>query len=99
MGPVPIVSAQETEQPNFSLLIQEGPIEVRKYTPMIVAQVTVSGERRRAMSGGFRVLSADFFGYKTSFNNTPLTAPAYPQNRDKTALTSPHTQPTTPDDF
>lgn len=99
MGPVPIVSAQETEQPNFSLLIQEGPIEVRKYTPMIVAQVTVSGERRRAMSGGFRLIADYIFGNNISSNKIAMTSPVTQKTSEKIAMTSPVTQQENADDI
>ena len=42
------------EEPKYEILKSDGPIEIRKYQPMIIAQVTTQGERREALNAGFR---------------------------------------------
>lgn len=51
-----------TEEPAFTVLKSEKAYELRDYEPMIVAEVTHPGDRRRASSKSFRRLAAYIFG-------------------------------------
>ncbi|WP_241967590.1 SOUL family heme-binding protein [Pseudidiomarina insulisalsae] len=51
-----------TEQPEYEVLKQQDDFELRRYAPMIVAEVTVSGSMEQASSRGFRVLADYIFG-------------------------------------
>lgn len=60
-------------------------IEIRNYSPMIVAQVNIAGERESAIKDGFRILADYIFGNNTT--NTPNTEN---QNQNqKIAMTAP----------
>lgn len=52
---------RDTEEPAYETVIQDKRFEVRDYQPMIVAEVTHNGSRRRASGAGFRRLAAYIF--------------------------------------
>jgi len=49
----PILS--NVEHPKYKVTERSGTIEIRDYAPMIVAEAEVKGERREAISKGFRI--------------------------------------------
>lgn len=51
-----------TEKPRFELLARLGPVEIRRYAPLIVAETFVEGELGPAGSEGFRRLQAYIAG-------------------------------------
>ncbi len=51
-----------TEEPEFALVAAEGDFALRDYPPLVVAEVTSSGERQRASGASFRRLAAYIFG-------------------------------------
>ena len=65
----------KTPEPNWHSVRQDGDIEVRDYDPMIVAEVTASGERYAAIKEGFRVLAGYIFGGNTPQTKIAMTAP------------------------
>ncbi|WP_394728451.1 SOUL family heme-binding protein [Altererythrobacter sp. GH1-8] len=66
------------EKPAYDPVLTEDAFQLRDYAPMIVAQVTHSGERGRALNSGFRRLAAYIFA-----EDRPGA------NKDKIAMTSP----------
>lgn len=86
------------EQPRFELIERVGNIEIRRYKPMLLAEVTLEGERERAISEGFRVLAGYIFGGNQGQQNIAMTSPVTqtPATPEKIAMTSPVTQ--TPED-
>lgn len=63
-----------------------GDVEIRQYAPHIVAEVRVRGDRRRALSAGFRVLAGYIFGDNTAKASVAMTAPvAQSQTIDMTS--------------
>lgn len=66
-----------SEEPAFTLVKQDEAFELRDYEPMIVAQVTHKGSRRRASGENFRRLAAYIF------------AQDRPDGGEKIAMTSP----------
>jgi hypothetical protein len=54
------------DQPAYTVEKKDGAFEVRKYPPMILAEVSVEGNREDAANQGFRIL----FGYITGKNGT-----------------------------
>jgi hypothetical protein len=60
----PIVS--NVEHPKYTLVERSGAIEIRDYAPMIVAEADVKGERREAISKGFRIIADYIFGNNTA---------------------------------
>ena len=86
----PIVS--NVEHPKYALIERSGDIEIRDYAPMIVAETEVTGERREAISKGFRLIADYIFGNNTAAQKIPMTAPVTQQGSEKIAMTAPVTQ-------
>ena len=67
-----------TEEPEFTVLFQEGNLEIREYEPRIIAHVKTIGDFDDASSKGFKMLADFIFGNNT-INNTSkkisMTAP------------------------
>ncbi len=90
-------AADQTEQPQYTVISTADNIEVREYAPMIVAQAEVSGDRRRAMGRGFRIIADYIFGNNLSQKDIAMTSPvtqqANPRSQgEQIAMTSPVTQ-------
>ena len=64
-----------TEEPAFSVSLKEGAYEVRSYTALVAAQVTVAGTRDEASNAGFRLLAGYIFGGNTRKQSIAMTAP------------------------
>jgi hypothetical protein len=77
------------EQPDYKLVTSEENIEIRDYPPMILAEVEVSGERKRAISEGFKILADYIFGNNTSNKKMEMTAPVTNELSEKMAMTAP----------
>ena len=86
----PIVS--NVEHPKYTLIERSGNIEIRDYAPVIVAETEVTGERREAISKGFRLIANYIFGNNTAAQKIPMTAPVTQQGSEKIAMTAPVTQ-------
>ena len=80
------------EQPKYQVVQSQGNIQIRDYGPMIVAEAEVSGERKEAISQGFRVIADYIFGNNTRKQNVAMTAPVTQQPKDKIAMTAPVVQ-------
>ena len=87
----PIVSSN-VEQAKYELVESQGNIQVRDYAPMIVAEAEVSGERKEAISQGFRIIADYIFGNNAPKQNVAMTAPVIQQPTEKIAMTAPVTQ-------
>lgn len=77
------------EQPDYKLVTSEKNIEIRDYPPMILAEVEVSGERKQAISEGFKILADYIFGNNTSNIKMEMTAPVTNERSEKMAMTAP----------
>lgn len=77
------------EQPEYTLVSSKGDIEIRDYAPMILAEVEVSGERKEAISEGFKVLADYIFGNNTSNLKVEMTAPVTNELSEKMSMTAP----------
>lgn len=86
----PIVS--NVEHPEYKVAERSGEIEIRDYAPMIVAEAEVKGERREAISKGFRIIADYIFGNNSPAQKVPMTAPVTQQGSEKIAMTAPVTQ-------
>ncbi len=86
----PIVS--NVEQAKYHVVETHGSIEIRDYAPMIVAEVSVSGDREKAISDGFRMIADYIFGNNISSQEVAMTAPVIQQPSEKIAMTAPVTQ-------
>ena len=63
------------EQAPYSVELSEGSIELRAYSPMVIAQVRTSGSRSTAISDGFRMIAGYIFGANASRRKIEMTAP------------------------
>ena len=86
----PIVS--KVEQPKYEVLESDQGMEIRDYAAMIVAEVDVSGERRKAIGEGFRNIADYIFGNNLSAQKVAMTAPVTQQASEKISMTAPVTQ-------
>ena len=82
---------RDIEQPAYQSLAQEGAFELREYAPMIVAEVTHTGDRRRALTAGFRRLAAYIFAEDRPGDKIAMTSPVMQDLPEKIAMTSPVT--------
>jgi hypothetical protein len=63
------------EMPPYQVERTDGDIEVRRYAPHIVAEVTVEGDRSTAVNRGFRVLAGYIFGGNAERRKVAMTVP------------------------
>ena len=83
-----------TEEPAFKVALKSGAFEVREYPPLIAAEVLVGGDRREAVSAGFRLLAGYIFGGNTRRQSIAMTAPVVqaPAKGESIAMTAPVVQ-------
>jgi hypothetical protein len=80
------------EQPAYQIVSAEGSIEIRSYGAMIAAEAEVQGERKTAISEGFRLIAAYIFGANKPNVKIAMTAPVQQQSPQTIAMTAPVTQ-------
>lgn len=83
----PIMSNVET--PNYVVVKAQGNIEIRRYDPMIIAEVQIDGPRKDAVGAGFRLLADYIFGNNLVKQDIAMTAPVQQQQSAKIAMTAP----------
>lgn len=84
----PIMS--DVERPDYEVISSaQAGIEMRRYAPMTIAQVTMQGEREEAIGDGFRLLADYIFGNNTVSQEIAMTAPVQQQASEKIAMTAP----------
>ncbi len=88
----PTVIAMAADEPAFTVELTDGDFEIRRYDPLLAAEVTVTGERSAAISQGFRLLADFIFGNNTSKTKIEMTAPVTQKPSEKIAMTVPVTQ-------
>ena len=69
------VYEQHLEQPAYSVVEKDGAFELRDYPTIIVAETSVVGERREALSAGFKRLAGYIFGNRQQ--KIEMTAPVF----------------------
>lgn len=77
------------EQPRYRIVESEHHIEVRDYDPMIIAEVQITGERKEAITKGFRILADYIFGNNRSKTKLGMTAPVISEPNEKIPMTAP----------
>ena len=77
------------DQPDFTVLADEGAFQLREYGPLIVAEVTHTGERDRALSVGFRRLADYIFAKDRPGEDIAMTSPVMQDRGEKIAMTAP----------
>ncbi len=89
-----IVGIRTVEEPHCIRRQLTDTVEIRQYGPRIAAETTVSGEKQRALSTGFRRLAGYIFGGNHRDTEIAMTAPVG-QGRsggDDIAMTAPVSQ-------
>ena len=71
----PSYARERTEQPPFDVLAEDGPFQHRRYAPMLVASVTVTGERNDATDEAFGQLAAYIFASDREGEEIAMTTP------------------------
>jgi hypothetical protein len=84
--------SSQVEQSPYTVMSQNGAIEVRDYPPKIVAEVTTTGTRDEAIRAGFRLLADYIFGNNQSQASIAMTAPVIQQSGQTIPMTAPVTQ-------
>ena len=79
------------EQPKYALVAQNGPMEIRDYPALVVAEVTRRGGRNSAVRAGFGPLAGYIFAKNRSGESVSMTAPVT-QRRESIAMTAQVTQ-------
>jgi DNA gyrase inhibitor GyrI len=79
-------------EPKYKQISADGKIEIREYVPIIVAEVEVAGERRKAINEGFHLLAGYIFGGNLSRQKIAMTVPVTQQRGEKIPMTAPVTQ-------
>lgn len=67
------------EQGKYTVIQNNGSIEIRVYDPMIVAEVDVQDERKAAIYQGFRMIADYIFGNNLASHKIAMTAPVTQQ--------------------
>jgi hypothetical protein len=63
------------EIPAYTVEQQAGAVEIRRYAPHLVAEVTVAGPQSGALGRGFRILAGYIFGGNATGTEVAMTAP------------------------
>jgi effector-binding domain-containing protein len=79
----------QVNEPEFKVIESHGNIEIREYPPLLVVEVRVEGERKEAISKGFRMLADYIFGNNAPRQKISMTAPVTQQQGEKIAMTTP----------
>lgn len=95
----PTPQAHAIEKPDYTVIQEDGKIEIREYPPMIIAEVTVEGDRKEAANKAFRKLADFIFGDNEVQSKIKMTSPVVqtPAQSEKIKMTSPVVQTPTAD--
>lgn len=77
------------ETPKYEVQTTQPGFEVRRYSPRLVAEVTVEGNANDASNAGFRILADFIFGNNESESEIAMTAPVDRTPGTKIAMTAP----------
>jgi hypothetical protein len=86
--------AMAIEEPQFTVDKRIENVEIRRYAPYVVAEVTVQADAADAGNEGFRLLAGYIFGKNKGERRIEMTAPVA-QTPVKIAMTAPVTQTAT----
>ena len=84
---------RQTPTPDYQVISSNGNIQIRSYPPLLMAEVTVTGDRKTAANRGFRILASYIFGdnhtQPGSQQQIAMTAPVIQHTHQKIAMTAP----------
>ena len=78
-----LVAVAKIETPSYKTIKRKNNIEIRNYQPMLIAEVTTTGTRSKAVNIGFGILANYIFGRNTSKHKIKMTAPVTQKSIDK----------------
>jgi SOUL heme-binding protein len=80
-----------TKEPPFTVISEDGNFQIRDYSSLVAADVTVDGSRDEASREGFRRLAGYIFGGNKSKSKIAMTAPVVQSTAgsEKIAMTAP----------
>lgn len=85
--------ARAVEEPQWTLVHEDGPFQIRDYGPTVVAETQVAGERGAAINEGFRRLARYIFGGNEPRREIAMTAPVTQRGGgEQIAMTAPVAQ-------
>ena len=70
-----VVGIRLEEKPKFDKLGKEGDVQLRRYHPMLVAEVTIRGDHATAVDKGFDILAKYIFGENSAKAEMSMTNP------------------------
>jgi hypothetical protein len=86
-------AANAVEEPQWTLVHEDGAFSIRDYAPTVVAETHVSGERGAAINVGFRRLARFIFGGNEPNHEIAMTAPVTQMAEgERIAMTAPVSQ-------
>lgn len=65
------------EEPHYEVVEELGDVEVRRYDPALLAEITVNGPREKALDEAFDRLARYIFGANSKREHLPMTNPVY----------------------
>jgi DNA gyrase inhibitor GyrI len=71
--------AYRAPEPKYTIVAASGPIEVREYPQLVVAEVAMQGDRLKAINAGFKVLADYIFGDNKAKQKIAMTVPVTQQ--------------------
>ncbi|MBC7998155.1 MAG: heme-binding protein, partial [Leptolyngbya sp.] len=80
---------KDTETPKHQVIQKSGAIEIREYGPILVAEVTIAGDRKEASSKGFWILATYIFGKNVPKEKVKMTSPVIIKKGQKIEMTAP----------
>ncbi|MGZ9809393.1 SOUL family heme-binding protein [Pseudoroseicyclus sp. H15] len=80
------------EVPPFTIERTLGEVEIRRYAPHILAEVTVQASRDDALRAGFRKLAGYIFGGNSKQQSVAMTAPVSQRESQTIDMTAPVSQ-------
>ena len=70
------------EQPKYTLIKQDGKIEIRQYSEYVIAKTSIKQIEMNQNNNMFRTLANYIFGGNVSKQSIPMTSPVITQNKD-----------------
>jgi len=86
-----VLGKRDAAEPHYEALKHDGPFEMRRYGPMVIAETFIEGESYSAASGkGFNRLAGYIFGKNRSKSSISMTAPVLQERgSEKISMTAP----------
>ncbi len=80
---------RRVEHARYEIEQKDDDLEVRRYAPRIVAETTVRGPSREALTAGFRRLAGYIFGANHANTKVAMTTPVGTRQSQRIAMTAP----------